>query len=203
MAFRAYVLQNNVSVDSSRPVTIEELSALGLKVVIFNDSQDPEQAARKLVQEWGYPLEKDCVVPFDFRQDAANSPEVKILYLSRMPDMHSYRQISNLLAQLVQLIENPTFAFPVELAGFVSYSSMYLDVEDIKSKRWIRIYPGPGQLYRASAGLKIRVPLTDQNRNHFGTVFCKNGVSSIGIIPEKDLDNHAARQVYLNSIEMV
>ena len=108
MAFRAYVLQNDVSVDSSRPVTIEELSALGLKVVTFNDSQDPEQAAQKLVQEWGYPLEKeDCVVPVDLRQDAANSPEVKILYLSTIPDMHSYPQISNLLAQLVQLIENP------------------------------------------------------------------------------------------------
>ncbi|KIK62876.1 hypothetical protein GYMLUDRAFT_242507 [Collybiopsis luxurians FD-317 M1] len=188
MAFRAYVLQNDVSVDLSRPVTIEELSALGLKVVTFNDSQDPEQAAQKLVQEWGYPLEKkDCVAPFDLRQDAVNSPE-----------------ISNLLVQLVQLIENPTFALPVEVAAFVSHSSMYLDVEDIKSKRWIRIYLGPGQLYRLSAGLKFRVLLTDQNRNHVGTVFCKNGISSVvGIIPEKDLDNHAARQAYLNSIEMV
>ncbi|KIK62731.1 hypothetical protein GYMLUDRAFT_242376 [Collybiopsis luxurians FD-317 M1] len=185
MTFRAYELQNDVSVNSSRPVTIEELSALGVKIVTFDESQDSEQAAQRLVQEqWGYPLDKkDSVVPFDLRQNAANTPE-----------------ISGLVAQLVQLIENPVLAFSVDLTGIVSYSTIYLDVEDIKSKKWIRIHPGPRQLYRVAAGLKIRAALTDQNRDHAGILFFKDGVSSLEIIPEKDLDNHAARQSYLNSI---
>ncbi|KIK62734.1 hypothetical protein GYMLUDRAFT_41646 [Collybiopsis luxurians FD-317 M1] len=51
-----------------------------------------------------------------------------------------------------------------------------------------------------AAGAKFRIPLADQNRDHFGTLFFKDGVSSLEIIPEKDLDNHVARQAYLNNI---
>ncbi|KIK52377.1 hypothetical protein GYMLUDRAFT_251313 [Collybiopsis luxurians FD-317 M1] len=184
MAFRAYVHQDDVSVDSSIQITTEELSALGLEVVTFNDSEDPEQAARKLLQGWGYPLDKeDCVVPFDFRHDADNSSE-----------------ISKFVDQLVQLTHKPELAFPCELAGLVTDSGIYFDVEDVKAQRWIRIHPGPNQLYRIHPGVKVRIIMLDHNRHHHGTLFFKDGVSSLGIIPGTDLHDHEARRGFLARI---
>ena len=78
------------------------------------------------------------------------------------------------------------------MAGLVNDSDIYFDVEgtykeikdygtsiisqdhvDLKAQKWIRIHPGPNQLYRIHPGVKVRIVMHDHNRHHHGTLFLK------------------------------
>ncbi|KAE9396759.1 hypothetical protein BT96DRAFT_96382 [Gymnopus androsaceus JB14] len=74
MSFRAYRLP---STDSTRSVSLEELTSLGWKIMPSQLSpQDLEQSARNLAQELGYPLTQEgSVVPFSLKDVATNSPQ--------------------------------------------------------------------------------------------------------------------------------
>ncbi|KAF5384642.1 hypothetical protein D9757_007460 [Collybiopsis confluens] len=181
MAFRAYQRHDD---DSSTDVTPQHLSELGLDVITLHHTEDPQQEARKVLQGWGYPLEReDCVVPFDFRHDANNSEEV-----------------SAFIGQMVDLAHAPELAVPSELAALTEDSSIFFELEDIKAHKWIRIHAGPGQLYRIHPGVKVRVIMADDNRHHHGTLFVKDGVSKLGVIPGTDLHEHEVRQAFLTKI---
>ncbi|KAF5384644.1 hypothetical protein D9757_007463 [Collybiopsis confluens] len=181
MAFRAYQRHDD---GSSTDVTPQHLSELGLDVITLHHTEDPQQEARKVVQGWGYPLDKeDCVAPFDFRHDA-NNPE----------------EVSAIIGRLIDLVHTPEFAYLSEIVVLTEDSGIYFELEDIKAQKWIRIHTGPYQLYRIHPGAKLRIIMADDNRHHHGTVFIKDGVSSLGVIPGADLHEHEVRQAFLAKI---
>ncbi|KAF9050902.1 hypothetical protein BDP27DRAFT_1373573 [Rhodocollybia butyracea] len=88
MSVRAYYLPANPAsaIDASHPVSIEQLDALGWKILsVSGGPNEIEQAGRKLAQKLGYPITQEgCVVPFNFdlAQNAATmTPEVIRQYI--------------------------------------------------------------------------------------------------------------------------
>ncbi|KIK62735.1 hypothetical protein GYMLUDRAFT_489744 [Collybiopsis luxurians FD-317 M1] len=184
MALRAYILRSDFSIDSTRPVALETLDALGWKTASLTGSQDLDQSARNLAQEWGIPLtQEDSVVPLDLNKGADNPPKV-----------------AQILAKMFQFSGAITFATTVDVVILLKTGNTHFDLEDVVSKNWIRMELGPGQIYRVPAGAKSRFTFSDQKINMTGLAFIKGGLTNAGVVEEKDLDNLTIRAAYLHSV---
>ncbi|KIK62729.1 hypothetical protein GYMLUDRAFT_242374 [Collybiopsis luxurians FD-317 M1] len=184
MALSAHILRSNFSVDLARPVSLETLEALGRKTASLSGSQDLEQSAQKLAQEWGLSLtHEDSVVPLDLKQGTSN-PSKK---LSEFP--------------LIITSTCRTFAATDDAAILLKSGNIYFDVEDVISKNRIRVEFGPRHIYHIPAGAKLRFTFSDQTTNMAGLAFIKDGLTNVGVFEEKDLDNHTSREAYLRNIE--
>ncbi|KAE9396756.1 hypothetical protein BT96DRAFT_1021174 [Gymnopus androsaceus JB14] len=185
MSIHAYRLP---STDSTRSVSLEELTALGWKILPSQLSpQDLEQTARKLAQELGYPLTQEgSVAPYSLKDTATNS-----------------QQMGEYLAKLAQISFESGWAGTHEVLGTATGGARF-DVEDAISKSWIRVeLPSSGALVRVPAGAKVRVSFDEYNMNVFGVAFFKGVLADVKPIEAKDLENHSARKSYLRSIGQV
>ncbi|KAF9065777.1 hypothetical protein BDP27DRAFT_1424522 [Rhodocollybia butyracea] len=188
-SIRAYYLPAETAsdIDASQPVSVEQLDTLGWKISSVGESLDEiEQASRKIAQELGFPItEEGCIVPFSFdlgRNAATMDPEMAAL-----------------LRKLAE-VENSDICFENGVIVVVTSGNHYIDVEDVTTGGWIRIHSGGGMLYRVPTGAKYRVAFNEQNRGIVGIAFLKETISNHGLLLEKEIDDHPARQVYLKEV---
>ncbi|KAF9065763.1 hypothetical protein BDP27DRAFT_1424509 [Rhodocollybia butyracea] len=188
MAVRAYYLPANPAsaIDASRPVSVEQLNALGWKISFVGGGYNEiEQAGRKLAQNLGYPVTQEgCIVPFSFdlaKNAAAMTPQMTALLMKGVEINNSHICVAN--------------------GGFVALTggSPYFDVEDVTTAGWVRIHLVAGMLVGVPPGAKYRVPFNEQNRGAVGFMFFKETISNIGLLVKNEIDNHPARRAYLNA----
>ncbi|KAF5388978.1 hypothetical protein D9757_005069 [Collybiopsis confluens] len=185
MALRAHILRDNFSVDSSRPVTLETLDALGWKIVSSGNSEDPEEAAKRIAQDWGFPVtHAGSIVPFDLSPAAAN-----------------FSQVESILSVVAQ---KKSYAYNLESLALLKSGNISLDLEDPVSKNWIRFELGPGQGLGIPAGCKFRPHWNNQsNKGPIGIWLLNGDVSNVRTIAEEELDMSAIHQAYLTSIKAI
>ncbi|KAF5388981.1 hypothetical protein D9757_005070 [Collybiopsis confluens] len=186
MPFRAYVLREDLSVDTSRPVALETLDALGWKIVSFANIQDAEEAAKKMTQDHGFPLTPESFgIPFDFRLGA---PDLS-------PIIHANKII---------LGQNKLFGVGLDSFGLLRSGTIFCDIEDVVSKNWIRVDLGPGQLFRIPAGAKCRMPWNNKpDEVPVGLWFLNGDLSDAKAMEEKELDASPLRRAYLSGVKAI
>ncbi|KAF9065778.1 hypothetical protein BDP27DRAFT_1366164 [Rhodocollybia butyracea] len=190
-SIRAYYLPADPAseIDTSHPVSVEELNALGWKMFSVGGSHDEiEQAGQKLAQKLGYPVTQEgCIIPFNLELEknaAAMAPEMATL-LMKAAEVAS---------------ENSNICVTNGVVAAVTSGSPYLDVEDIIAAGWVRIHVGAGTLFCVPTGAKYRVTFNEQNRDATGIAFFKETISNPGLLVKKEIDNHPARQAYLSQV---
>ncbi|KAF9065485.1 hypothetical protein BDP27DRAFT_1424797 [Rhodocollybia butyracea] len=193
---RAYYLpaDSTPDIDASHPVSVEHLNALGWKLSSVGGSHDEiEQAGRKVAQELGFPVTQEgCIIPFNFNPEknaATMDPEVIIADSPR-----EYTLLTSKLSNSRCEISSANAAVIVVTSG-----SPYFDVEDVTTASWIRIHFVAGLLLCAPTGAKYRISFNEHNRETAGVAFYKETISNHGLLVKGEIDNHPARQVYLNA----
>ncbi|KAE9409741.1 hypothetical protein BT96DRAFT_931863 [Gymnopus androsaceus JB14] len=183
MSFRAYFLFNLPnSPSSTRPVTpvsLSTLSALGCTVILPSEdtTQNIEQTARKLAQNWGYPITQEgSRAVYDTKKDAENSP-----------------QAQENLTKFARIHETG-FCPTVESLTAIAEGLAEVDIEDVTTRNWIRMEIPRGALIRMPAGIKFRFPLSEHAPNRKGVI------SDNELLFGKDIENHATRRAYLGTI---
>ncbi|KAF9058672.1 hypothetical protein BDP27DRAFT_1432435 [Rhodocollybia butyracea] len=160
---RAYYLpaDSASATDTSRPVSVEKLDALGWKTTFIGSSGDElEKAARNQVQELGYPVTHEgCAVGVDlesFEKNAATLTPEMVALLTKI--LHS---------------ESSDICTTKDSVAVVTSGSPYVHVEDVITKAWIQLDIVPGTFIHFPAGAKFRLTFNENNRKAAAIVFSK------------------------------
>ncbi|KAF9065783.1 hypothetical protein BDP27DRAFT_1366168 [Rhodocollybia butyracea] len=82
----------------------------------------------------------------------------------------------------------------------VTSGSPCIDVEDVTAPGWVRIHLSGGTLLSTPSGAKYRVSFNEQNKGAKGIALFKETISNHGLLVNKEIDSHPARQAYLKEV---
>ncbi|KAF9065759.1 hypothetical protein BDP27DRAFT_1424506 [Rhodocollybia butyracea] len=180
---RAYYLPADSvpAIDASHPVSIEQINALGWKILSVGGGQDEiEQAGQKIAQELGFPITQEgCIVPFNFDAEKNAAPKMALLVTK------------------VAEVESSDICLANGAVVAITSGNIYIDVEDVTTSSWVRIHCDTGTIYCVPAGAKYRLPFNEQTKGTTGIGFFKETISNHGLLVKKEIDSHPARQAYL------
>ncbi|KAE9402425.1 hypothetical protein BT96DRAFT_991229 [Gymnopus androsaceus JB14] len=135
--------------DSLQPVTMDELTALRLKVYSFDGNY--EQNGKKIAQELGFPLTEDSVVTWDFLDPSASSVNVRLSEsLGR-----NYRTASEPYLNANGQLKN--FINVGDFLALMLVGTGYVDINDPRSQSWVRLEIPEGTMLFMPAGALRRV----------------------------------------------
>ncbi|KAF9062326.1 hypothetical protein BDP27DRAFT_1368914 [Rhodocollybia butyracea] len=186
-SIRAYYLPAESAIDTSHPFSVEQFNALGWKILsVGGGPNEIEQAGRKLAQELGFPITQEgCSVPFHF--------ELEKNAATLAPEMAD-------ILRKVGEVKNSETCYANRVVAAVTGGSLQIDVEDVPAAGWVRTHFDAGTLFCIPPGAKYRIPINEQPEGTIGTAFFKETISNHGLLMEKDIDNHPARQAYLKEV---
>ncbi|KAF9059267.1 hypothetical protein BDP27DRAFT_1341756 [Rhodocollybia butyracea] len=147
-----YVSADSVSAtigNTSRPVRVKEIDALGWKPMFLDGSGDGlVKAAQSQAQELGYPVTQEgCAVGFNLE-----------------PDKNATKFTTE--DTLVVVTDG-------------SPGPPYLHIENVAAKAWIHLKAVPGMFIRFPAGAKFRLIFDENNSKVAATAFFKVSLFSI------------------------
>ncbi|KAF9063675.1 hypothetical protein BDP27DRAFT_1367850 [Rhodocollybia butyracea] len=186
---RAYYLPSTDSASSeSHPVSVQQLHTLGWKIsfVQAKSTSEIEQVGRKLAQELEFPVtEKGCVVPYSFE-----------------PEKNAVPEMFTMMTKAVEA-ENGDICMSDDVFVIITSGSFYVDIEDVPAAGWIRIHLQPRMLIHIPPGAKYHRSCDERNRKVTGIAFFKNTMANQGMLAKKEIDNHPARQAYLEALGQI
>ncbi|KAE9396769.1 hypothetical protein BT96DRAFT_996414 [Gymnopus androsaceus JB14] len=136
----------SLSVDSLRPASVDDLTALGWTVRQLAEGDDYEEEARKLAQRLGYPLTQDLKLVWDFnKQNADSNPPLIQEWTGELLSKGSLQPNADAPTAKCCMLD------PDYVALILSGTAL-VDIEDPLSNSWIRVESSPGMLWHVPGG---------------------------------------------------
>ncbi|KAF9062323.1 hypothetical protein BDP27DRAFT_1451797 [Rhodocollybia butyracea] len=186
---RAYYLpaESTSTIDASHPVSVRQLNDLGWNMSPAGGGPNEiEQAGRKFAQELRFPITQEgCSVPFHFeleRNAATLAPEM-----------------ADILRKAAEA-KNSEVCYAKSVVVAVTSGNLQIDVEDVPAAGWVRVHLAAGTLFCIPTGAKYRIPINEQIEGTTGNAFFEETISNHGLLVEKEIDSHRARQAYLKEV---